>query len=117
MSKNLQAEVNELRAEQLSMREQLEWMRLLLKVQGVEGPWVSPAVAGQATGRSRDRVLQDIAIAEEWRNLHGKNWDLVYGKHYRNDQSPDARQATWKVNLLEYAEFTRIPPDQLRVAQ
>lgn len=116
MSKNLEAEVKNLKEQQRLMREQLEWLKLLLQVQGVNGPWVSPQVAATAIGRSRDRIILDIQTAEEWRTMLGKSWNLVYGKHYRNDQGMDAKQATWKVNLLEYYEFTLIPPDQLKVA-
>lgn len=107
--------IAQLKEQQKLLAEQVEWMRLCLKMVGVEGPWVSPQVAGMATGRSRDRVLADIQMAEEWR-CHGRKWHLTYGKHYRNDQTPTATQPTWKVHLLEYAEFCKVPPDQIRVA-
>lgn len=110
---DLKEEIATLKQEQRVMLEQLSWMRMVLKMVGVDGPWVSPQVAGIATGRSRDRVMQDIEIAEMWRTQKGRNWNMVYGTHYRNDQGMDATQATWKVHLLEYGEFTKIPPDQL----
>lgn len=94
--------------------QELKWMKLVLKMVGVDGVWVSPEVAATAVGRSRDRVMGDIETAERWRHVKGKNWNLVYGVHYRNDQRQDSKQASWKVNLTEYYEFTKIPPDQLK---
>lgn len=96
-----------------SQREEINWMRLVLKQAGVDGPWVSPQVAAIATGRSRIRVMQDIEAAEAWR-IKGRKWNLVYGVHYRNDQGINSEQPTWKVHLGEYYEFTKIPPDQLK---
>ncbi len=107
--------IETLKLEIQTQREELNWMRLVLKQAGVNGPWVSPQVAAFATGRSRDRVMQDIETAEAWR-IKGRKWNLVYGVHYRNDQGVDATQPSWKVHLSEYYEFTKIPPDQLKAS-
>lgn len=114
--KDLHEEVAQLKQQLQLVNEQINWMRLVVKMAGVDGPWVSPQVAGIATGRSRFRVMADIETAEEWRTQRGKNWNMVYGVHYRNDQGQDSAVAAWKVHLIEYYEFTKIPPDQLRVA-
>ncbi|MBD2156293.1 hypothetical protein [Leptolyngbya sp. FACHB-16] len=114
--KELHEQISTLQQQQQLMMEQLSWMRLVLKMAGVDGPWVTPQIAAAATGRSRDRIMRDIETAEEWRTAKGKKWNMVYGVHYRNDQGIDASQATWKVHLLEYYEFTKVPPDQIKVA-
>lgn len=91
-----------------------EWHRAALRVYGIEGVWVSPEQAGKLLGSSRDRVKTDIDLAEDMR-LQGKTGDMVYGTHYRNDQSPTASQPTWKINIVEYAKLLKIPPDQRRL--
>lgn len=112
---DLEKQLNELRREHLAVQEQVRWMVLLLRQIGADGGWVSPQMAGIATGRSADRVKDDIYAAEKLR-FQGKKSDLVYGEHYRNDQTPNSSQPTWKVHLLSYLEYTKIPPDQIKVA-
>lgn len=91
-------------------------MRMIVGTVGIDGPWVSPAIAGTVFGRSRERVMADINLAEQLRNGKKQQVNFIYGVHYRNDQTHDSGQPTWKVNLLKYSEYTRIPPDQIRVA-
>ena len=109
----IRRELTQLQQQQKMLEEQVNWMRSVIQSAGFDGPWVSPTLAGLATGRSCDRVMSDIKTAEQWRTERGKPWNLVYGEHYRNDQSSDSYKATWKVNVAKYAEFTKIPPDQL----
>ena len=116
MAKELEQELANLKQQLQLLSEQVDWMKLVVKMAGVDGPWVSPQIVGAAIGRSSERIRQDIQTAEEWR-ARGKKWHLVYGVHYRNDQAVNASQATWKVHLPKYYEFVvAVPPDQLRVS-
>lgn len=108
------AKLSELERRVEEQSSQLRWMALIIRAAGVNGPWVLPRLAGAVTGRSYDRVMADIDTAEHWRCVKRRQWNMIYGIHYRDDRSPTAKQPTWKINLPEYIEFIKIPPEQLK---
>lgn len=112
----LEKQLAELKQQHQLVNEQLEWLRMVVRMVGIDGPWVTPQVAGKLLGRSRERVMADINLAETLRTNNRQQTDFIYGTHYRNDQTHDSGQPTWKVHLLKYAEYTTIPPDQIKVA-
>ncbi|NJR37771.1 MAG: hypothetical protein HC781_01695 [Leptolyngbyaceae cyanobacterium CSU_1_4] len=91
------------------------WMRLVLKSNGIDGPWVTPAQAGAVLGLSRDRLMDAIGKAEALR-IAKKQGFLTYGKHYRNDQDESSDKPAWKINLPAFSEvWHATPPDQRKV--
>jgi hypothetical protein len=93
------------------------WMRLLLKSSGIDGPWISPAQAAAALGLSRDRIMKAIEQAETVRASATKKQEfLLYGIHYRNDQDENSDKPAWKINLQNFSEvWNSTPPDQRKV--
>jgi hypothetical protein len=109
----LEAELNSVKAELTFLRAQQDFVTNALRVMfGVSGVWMSPQKASAFLGWSRDRIVDEIRLAERCRAL-GHNWHVQYGVHYRNDQSAEASEATWKVNVQEFYKLTQIPPDQI----
>ena len=103
-----------LRQELETVLAEQKWMREILALQGVVGPWLTPNETARVTGRGRDAIMRDINTAEEKRALEQK-WPLKYAVGYRNDGDPSKGNNTWKINLPEYQKFIAIPPDQLGV--
>lgn len=90
------------------------WIRQMLEAFGLEGPWLSPAKAATALGLSRDRIMDEIELAEQYR-IKNKRGDVVYGRHYRNIQNPlTSVKAAWQVNVVEFQKVLEIPPDERR---
>ncbi|MBE9178748.1 hypothetical protein IQ268_09265 [Oculatella sp. LEGE 06141] len=110
---DLQQEMAQLKAEMLSMREQLSWMSRIFSAYGIRGPWLTPPKAAPLLGLSHDRIIDEIDRAETLRML-GKQGDLVYGTHYRDDRSTESSSASWKVHVANFDEFLKTPPDQRR---
>lgn len=111
MSKTDQ-ELQELKAKFAVLDAEHQWLKQVCKMLfSIADPWMSPAKASPILGWSRDRIMKEIELAEKARAL-GQRSDVLYGQHYRNDQSPDATEPTWKVNLTEFSKLTTIPPDQ-----
>jgi hypothetical protein len=73
--------------------------------------WLSPEQAAKALSISRPIVMAEIKKAEDLR-LSGKRSLLVYGQHYRNDQSASSGSPTWKVNLPQFQAYWNLPPEQ-----
>lgn len=110
---DLEQRLSDLETHLRLVESQQEWMLMIIRAYGIEGPWVSPAQAGVVFGLGRDRIMDDVEVAERLR-LQGKPSDMQYGIHYRNDQGADAVKGSWKINILEYRSILKIPPDQRR---
>jgi hypothetical protein len=92
-----------------------QWLNRVLVAYGLPiGTWLSPFKAATVLGISIDRIKTEIERAERMRAL-GKRGDVSYGRHYRNSQDPQAQQATWQVNVVEFAKLLEIPPDSRKV--
>lgn len=103
----LAPKINQLEVEQ-------QWVRQVLEVQGIKGPWLSPTKAALLIGVSRDRIMDEIKATEVLRT-RGKKGDLIYGVHYRNIANihdPDVETSTWQVHLVKLIEIMAIPPEQ-----
>jgi hypothetical protein len=112
-SSKIETELNSVKAELTFLRAQQEFVANALRVMfGVSGIWMSPQKASAFIGWSRDRIVDEIKLAERCRAL-GHTWHVQYGVHYRNDQTAQATEATWKVNVQEFFGLTQIPPDQI----
>lgn len=106
----LAAKISQLETEQ-------QWMRQVLEVQGIKGPWLSPAKAALLIGVSRDRVMDEIHASESLR-AKGKKGDITYGIHYRdiiNIHDREVESSTWQVHIVRFAEIMAIPPNQRKV--
>lgn len=93
---------------------QQQWISRILESQGIKGSWLSPKEAASLLGVSRDRIIAEIERAEKLRALNKKG-DLVYGKHYRNIQDPEAERPTWQVHIAEFDRVLAIPPDERKL--
>jgi hypothetical protein len=94
------------------MEARLLWFETIFKsLIGVSGPWLSPAKAGVLLGVSRDRIMDEINLAEQ-RRASAKQWDVVYGTHYRTIQGLDSEAPTWQVNVQAFETILNCPPDQ-----
>lgn len=94
-----------------ALETELQWMRQMLELCGIRGPWFSPQKTSALLGISRSRVMLEIEMAEKRRALN-KPSDAVYGVHYRNIQHPtESIHATWQVNIFEFDKLLSIPPD------
>lgn len=103
--------LSDLHAKLQLLETNLQYLNRSLRAYGLPiGLWLSPSKAAIVLGISGDRIKREIQRAEQQRAT-GKKGDLVYGKHYRNDQDPEAIDPTWKVNIIEFSEFLKIPPD------
>jgi hypothetical protein len=90
----------------------LDWFEKIFKsLVGVSGPWLSPAKAGTLLGISRDRIMDEINLAEQMR-ASSKRWDVVYGTHYRTIQGLDSEAPTWQINVQAFEQILNCPPDQ-----
>jgi|SRR5579885_2574366 len=91
---------------------ELEWFKRMFKsLVGVSGPWLSPAKAGALLGVSRDRIMDEINLAEQMR-ASNKRWDVVYGTHYRTIQGLESEAPTWQINVQAFEQILNCPPDQ-----
>jgi hypothetical protein len=105
--------------EQLSQQVQrleseLDWMRRVLSMHGINGLWCSPEQAGKLLNVSRDRIMREIRRAEEMR-VTKKPGDLKMGVHYRNIQDPEAGQPTWQINVQEFEKLLTIAPEHRKL--
>ncbi|WP_204151897.1 hypothetical protein [Leptolyngbya sp. CCY15150] len=92
-----------------------QWLNRVLIAYGLPiGTWLSPFKAASVLGVSLDRIKLEVERAERLRAL-GKKGDIVYGQHYRNGQDPEAQQASWQINVVEFSKILDIPPDQRKV--
>lgn len=80
-----------------AVEQQIQWMRRILEVHGVSGPWLSPQKAADLLGVSRSLIVERIKSAES-----GRANGLTYGEHYRNIAAQDASEPTWQVHLLNF---------------
>lgn len=91
---------------------ELDWFKRMFKsLVGVSGPWLSPAKAGVLLNVSRDRIMDEVELAEQMR-ASGKRWDVLYGTHYRSIQSLESESPTWQINVQAFEAIVNCPPDQ-----
>lgn len=114
MAERRQPTIAQLHKQLQQLRELVSWQGRILEAHGVPGPWLSPAKAAPLLGVSRDRVMDEIRLAEQLR-LNGKKSDLSYGVHYRNIGMADSQSPTWQVHLGKFGELLAIPPEQRKV--
>jgi hypothetical protein len=96
------------------LEERQRWIERVFETYGIKGLWLSPAKAAPLLGVSRDHIMCEIERAEKLRHQN-KRGDLVYGRHYRNIQDPQAEQSTWKVHVANFDAILSIPPDQRKI--
>jgi len=93
---------------------QQQWINCILEAQGIKDSWCSLFGGAPLLGVGRDRIITEIERAEKLRTF-SKKGDLVYGKHYRNIQDPEAERPTWQVHIAEFALVLAIPPDERKL--
>jgi hypothetical protein len=109
---DLHKELQHLQTRSNVLEAELEWFKKIFKsLVGVSGPWLSPAKAGALLGVSRDRIMDEINLAEQMR-ASAKRWDVVYGTHYRTIQGLDSEAPTWQINVQAFEQILNCPPDQ-----
>lgn len=106
-AKDISNQVNQLQTD-------VEWIRQLLEVQGVSGPWLTPNEAAPILGVSGDRIKDEIEAAE-YARINSKKSDLIYGEHYFNAQNPhDTRiqRPSWKIHFQKFGTVIKRPTEQ-----
>jgi hypothetical protein len=114
---NLPEVVNKL----LSLTSRVEFIERYLKV---SGEWLTPAQAAEVMPLSKERILQEIRIAEQRRIGHRK-CDLIYGIHYYNTLFPfdhvpgeglveneEKSRARWMVHRDRFWEVVQKPIEE-----
>lgn len=94
------------------LESQLQTLQNIFAALGLPvGRWVTINEACRIFQRSRDSIVKEIDRAEQTR-LVGNPSRFIYGVHYRNDQSVESVQPTWKINVAEYGKYLSIPPEE-----
>lgn len=109
---DLHKELQQVKTHNQTIEARLAWFEKIFKsLVGVSGPWLSPAKAGALLGVSRDRIMDEINLAEQMR-ASKKRWDVAYGTHYRTIQGLDSEAPTWQINVQAFEQILNCPPDQ-----
>jgi hypothetical protein len=105
----------------IALRARVEFLEKLLNV---FGEWISPTQGAEILPLSKDRILQEIRIAEQARILR-KKVDLIYGEHYYNNLFPydhipgeglvensNKQRSTWMIHREKFWEVVRKPIEE-----
>jgi hypothetical protein len=105
----------------LSLTSRVEFIEKLLSV---SGEWITPSQASEVMPLSKERILQEIRIAEA-RRIARKKSDLNYGIHYYNTLFPfdhvpgeglveneEKSRARWMVHRDRFWEVVQKPIEE-----
>jgi hypothetical protein len=87
---------------------------VVMAAHGIRSQWLSPSKAAIILSTNKKRLYEEIESAERLR-VQKKKGDCTYGVHYRNDQTVNSSEPTWKVNVLTFGDVLAIPPDQRKL--
>ena len=79
-------------------------------VTGVSGRWMSPGEAATILPLNRERIIEEIKVAEQKRAAR-KDHDLKYGIHYFNTNDA-GEKSCWKIHSIEFWNVVRKPSEE-----